>query len=201
MDQNVRIKRALISVADKSGVLPLAQFLEEKGVEMISTGGTYKLLDSNGIPVTSIETVTGSPEILGGRVKTLHPKIHGGLLARRDLEEDRSDMERIGISPIDLVVVNLYPFEQTIAKADVTMEEAIEQIDIGGVTLIRAAAKNYKWVTVVTSPSDYGVIQDEMDRSDGSISLKTRERLAVGGFKHTMHYDTAISGYLDRELS
>ncbi len=177
-EQTLPIKRALISVADKRNLIPFARFLSQRGVQIVSTGGTSKTLQQQGIPVLAIEQLTGFPEILGGRVKTLHPKVHGALLAKRDDSHHAAQMKQQGIEPIDLVVVNLYPFSETIAKPGVTIEQAIEQIDIGGVTLIRAAAKNYLWVASVTSPDVYGALESEMDRQGGCLTLQTRQRLA-----------------------
>ncbi len=196
----MKIRRALISVADKEGLLPFARFLSDSGVQILSTGGTAKLLASNDVPVGTVEQITGFPEILGGRVKTLHPKIHGGLLARRDLPEHLEELEAHGIAPIDLVVVNLYPFRETIAKPGVTLEEAIEQIDIGGVALIRAAAKNHAGVAVVTAPNRYEVLQKEMSESAGHISAGTRRRLAVEAFQHTAEYDATIASFLEERF-
>ena len=199
--ETIEVRRALLSVADKENLVPFARFLSQGGVEILSTGGTASLLASQGIRVVAIEDVTGFPEILGGRVKTLHPKIHGGLLARRDLPEHQKELEAHGIAPIDLIVVNLYPFSETIARPGVALEEAIEQIDIGGVTLIRAAAKNYASVAVATSPERYGEIQDEMRTSGGKISLATRRRLAVEAFQHTAEYDAIIASFLETRLA
>ena len=193
--------RAIVSVSDKSGLAEFARGLCDLGVDVYSTGGTKKGLEAAGIKVHSVSEITGFPEILDGRVKTLHPKIHGGLLARRDSQDHLGELQRQGIEPIDLVVVNLYPFSRTIAQPGVTLDEAIEQIDIGGVTLIRAAAKNYSWVTVVTSPSVYGQLQEEMSRNHNRISLSTRARLAVEAFQHTAQYDSLIASYLEKHLS
>ena len=177
------VRRALISVADKAHLVPFARFLSESGVSILSTGGTARLLASEGIPAVPIEQITGFPEILGGRVKTLHPKVHGGLLARRDDPEHLKELEAHGVELIDLVVVNLYPFSETIAKPEVTIEEAIEQIDIGGVTLIRAAAKNHAEVAVLTSPQGYEALQKEMSESGGKVWLETRQKLGVEAFQ------------------
>ncbi len=187
---------ALLSVSDKTGIVELARQLVEKfQFEIISSGGTAKTLQSAGITVTKVSDYTGSPEILGGRVKTLHPKIHGGILGRRDLAEDRADLEANNIRPLDLVVVNLYPFEQTIAQADVTVSQAIEQIDIGGPTLLRAAAKNFAYLTVLCDPSQYSEYLSELAQSDGTISLEFRQKMAGKAFAHTHSYDRAISAY------
>ncbi|MFC3883472.1 bifunctional phosphoribosylaminoimidazolecarboxamide formyltransferase/IMP cyclohydrolase [Bacillus songklensis] len=191
------MKRALISVSDKTGILELAKELTALGVEIISTGGTAKLLAENGVNVTGISEVTGFPEILDGRVKTLHPNIHSGLLAIRDKEEHRKQMEELGIQPIDLVVVNLYPFRETIAKPDVTYEDAIENIDIGGPTMLRSAAKNHAFVTVVVDAEDYPVILNEM--KNGGVTLETKRRLAAKVFRHTAAYDALISDYLTKQ--
>jgi phosphoribosylaminoimidazolecarboxamide formyltransferase/IMP cyclohydrolase len=193
-------KRALISVSDKAGVTDLARGLADLGWEIVSTGGTARAIAEASVPVTPIEEITGFPEILGGRVKTLHPAVHGGILARRDLDSDRADLERQGIAPIDLVVCNLYPFQQTVARPDVTLAEAVEQIDIGGVTLLRAAAKNFAHVAVVTDPADYDVVLKEIGES-GAVSEETRRDLALKAFEHTAAYDAAISRYLQGELS
>ncbi len=187
-------KRALISVFDKRGVKELAKELVGLGFQLISTGGTARYLEEAGLEVEKVEDLTGFPEILGGRVKTLHPKIHAGLLAR-DLPEDHEQLEQLGISPIDLVVVNLYPFQETVSTPGVTLEEALEQIDIGGVALIRAAAKNFPRVAVVVNPDRYQEILAEL-REKGEVSLQTRFTLAREAFWHTANYDRAISGYL-----
>ncbi len=187
---------ALFSVWDKTGLVELAQQLVETfGFEIISSGGTAKTLQDAGITVTKVSDYTGSPEILGGRVKTLHPRIHGGILARRDLAEDRADLEANNIRPLDLVVVNLYPFEQTIAQSNVTIPEAIEKIDIGGPTLIRAAAKNFKYLTVLCSPSQYDQYLEEYQQSQGEVSLAFRQQMAGHAFAHTNSYDRAIADY------
>lgn len=192
------MKRALISVSDKSGVLDLAKALHERGVEIISTGGTAKLLLDNGVPVIGISDITGFPECLGGRVKTLQPKIHGGILANRQIPEHLVEAEELGIPMIDLVVVNLYPFKATILKPGVTMADAIENIDIGGVTLIRAAGKNSDSVTLLTDPEDYPTFLEllKTDQLDDSF----RKMMALKGFRQTAAYDTLISQYLANEL-
>ena len=187
------IGRALISVSDKTGVLDFAQRLNKFDVEIISTGGTAKLLKKHGIPVIEASHFTGYPEMMAGRIKTLHPKIHGGILARR--QQDSIEMKKMGISPIDLVVVNLYPFEKIAADPDSSLTEVIENIDIGGPTMLRAAAKNHAEVTAVVSSEDYKVVLDELG-SLGGISGHTRTRLAGVAFSHTAHYDGAISNYL-----
>jgi phosphoribosylaminoimidazolecarboxamide formyltransferase/IMP cyclohydrolase len=190
------IKRALISVSDKHGILELARTLHGFGVEILSTGGTAKLLRDNNIAVTEVSDYTGFPEMLDGRVKTLHPKVHGGILGRRDLPEHVSAMQQAGIPPIDMVVVNLYPFRETVAKPDCSLEDAIENIDIGGPTMVRAAAKNYHHVAVVTDPADYALITREMQSSNGAVGAETRLMLAKKAFSHTAEYDGAISNYL-----
>ncbi len=190
------IKQALISVSDKTGVLEFAQGLHRLDVKILSTGGTAKLLASNGIPVTEVAEYTGFPEMLDGRVKTLQPKIHAGILARRDLPEHTATLAKHNIPTIDLVVVNLYPFSATVAKADCTLEDAIENIDIGGPTMVRAAAKNHKHVAIVTDPVDYAGILTEMQANEGAVSDATRFNLARKAFSHTAAYDGAISNYL-----
>jgi phosphoribosylaminoimidazolecarboxamide formyltransferase/IMP cyclohydrolase len=191
-----RLGRALISVHDKTGVVEFARGLAALGAEIISTGGTARLLRESGVPVVDVAEVTGFPEMLDGRVKTLHPKVHGGLLARREIPEHMAALERHGIRPIDLVAVTLYPFEQTVAKAGVTLEEAIENIDIGGPGMIRGAAKNHAHVAVVTDPAQYGPVLDELRKSDGALSDETRFRLAAEAFRRTAQYDAAIAAYL-----
>jgi len=190
-----KIKRAIVSVSDKSGVVPFARELAGLGVEILSTGGTAKTLREQGLVVTDISDYTGFPEMLDGRVKTLHPKVHGGLLGQRAKPGHVSKMKEHGILPIDLVAVNLYPFEATIAKEDCSLEEAIENIDIGGPTMLRSAAKNYPDVTVVVDPGDYEVILSEL-KEKGEVSLETNFRLARKVFQHTARYDGAISNYL-----
>ncbi|MBH8608137.1 bifunctional phosphoribosylaminoimidazolecarboxamide formyltransferase/IMP cyclohydrolase [Thermoactinomyces sp. CICC 10521] len=191
------IRRALISVSDKTGIIDFARELVQLGVEIISTGGTHRTLAGAGLPVTGISDVTGFPEILDGRVKTLHPKIHGGLLAVRGLASHLKQMEENGISPIDLVVVNLYPFAQTISKPGVSVEEAIENIDIGGPSMVRSAAKNHQYVTVVVDPADYGLVLEEL-RESGRTTAETRRKLAAKAFGHTAHYDALIAGYFNQ---
>jgi len=190
------IKRALISVSDKHGIVDFARTLTRFGVEILSTGGTAKLFRDHGIPAVEVSDYTGFPEMLDGRVKTLHPKVHGGILGRRDLPEHVSAMQQAGIPPIDMVVVNLYPFRETIAKPDCTLEDAIENIDIGGPTMVRAAAKNYHHVAIVTDPADYAQLTRELESSGGAIGLETRTMLAKKAFSHTAEYDGAISNYL-----
>ncbi len=190
-----KIKRALISVTDKSGVAELAKALHEMGVEIISTGGTARVIREAGVPVVDVSEVTGFPEMLDGRVKTLHPKIHGGILAIRSNPEHMRQLEEQGIKPIDLVVVNLYAFEKTV-ESGASLEEAIENIDIGGPTLLRASAKNFRDVTVVVDPADYPRILAEMRENNGETTLKTRFELARKVFETTSRYDTAIYEYL-----
>ncbi len=191
----LKIKRALISVSNKLGAVDLAKKLSKAGVEIISTGGTMKAIKAAGIPVTYVSDVTGFPEIMDGRVKTLNPKIHGGILAVRDNPEHLRQMEENGILPIDMVVVNLYPFKSTIKKPNVTLDEAIENIDIGGPAMIRAAAKNFKFVTVVTNPERYDEIA-KMISETGEVDYETRKKLATEAFAHTADYDTMIAKYL-----
>ena len=192
-------KRALLSVSDKSGLVEFAQALVASGYELISTGGTATALRTAGLTVADISDVTGFPEMLDGRVKTLHPKVHGGLLFLRDNEEHKRQASEHGIAPIDLVVVNLYPFEQTIAKQGVSLEHAIENIDIGGPSMLRSAAKNYRSVTVITAPADYAVVAGEIS-SQGDTTLATRERLAAKVFRTTGYYDALIANYLTQRL-
>ncbi|RLA17223.1 MAG: bifunctional phosphoribosylaminoimidazolecarboxamide formyltransferase/inosine monophosphate cyclohydrolase [Gammaproteobacteria bacterium] len=194
---NRKISRALVSVSDKSGVLDFCRQLHNMNVELLSTGGTAKLLADNQIPVTEVSDHTGFPEMMDGRVKTLHPKIHGGILGRRGIDE--AIMEEHGIDAIDMVVVNLYPFEQTIARPDCDLSLAIENIDIGGPTMIRAAAKNHNAVSVVVDPTDYDKLIAEMSENDASVSQQTRFKLALKCFQHTAHYDSAIASYLEKQ--
>jgi phosphoribosylaminoimidazolecarboxamide formyltransferase/IMP cyclohydrolase len=193
-----KITRALVSVSDKTGLVEFVRGLREFGVEILSTGGTAKLLTEADIPVVPVSEHTGSPEILDGRVKTLHPKIHGGILGRRDEASHREQMRTHGIAPIDMVVVNLYPFEATVARPDCTVEDAIENIDIGGPSMVRSAAKNHDDVTVVVDASDYPCVLDEMRRGDGSVSAATNRALARKAFQATARYDGAIADYLGR---
>jgi phosphoribosylaminoimidazolecarboxamide formyltransferase/IMP cyclohydrolase len=195
----VSVKKALISVSDKTGLIPFARRLAAAGVEIISTGGTAAMLQEAGIPVIGISEVTGFPEIMDGRVKTLHPNIHGGLLAVRDNETHQRQMKELHIEPIDLVVVNLYPFKQTIAKPDVTFAEAIENIDIGGPSMLRSAAKNHRYVTVVVDAADYEAVAAEIE-ANGDTDLETRRRLAAKAFRHTAAYDALISRYLSEQV-
>lgn len=193
------IKRALISVSDKSGIVEFATKLSSLGVEILSTGGTAKLLRESGINAVDVSDVTGFPECLDGRVKTLHPVIHGGILAIRDNKEHMDTLNNLEITPIDLVVINLYPFKETIQRENVTLEEAIENIDIGGPTMLRSAAKNYNFVTVVTDPTDYNKVLEEIDKT-GNTQHETRYDLALKVFRHTSHYDTLIANYLGKDL-
>jgi phosphoribosylaminoimidazolecarboxamide formyltransferase/IMP cyclohydrolase len=192
----MKIRRALVSVHDKTGVVELAKALSGFGVEILSTGGTARLLRDSGVAVRDVAEVTGFPEMMDGRVKTLHPKIHGGILARRDVPEHLAALDKHAIPPIDLVVVALYPFEQTVAKPGVTLAEAIEQIDVGGPTMIRAAAKNHASVAVVTDPSQYAAVLDDLKATGGALSHATRARLAQEAFRRTAQYDAAIAAYL-----
>lgn len=192
----MKINRALISVSDKTGIVEFAQQLIQHGVEILSTGGTAKLLSENNIRVTEVSDYTGFPEMMDGRVKTLHPKVHGGLLGRRGVDDEV--MAQHEIPPIDMVVVNLYPFEQTVANSDCDLATAIENIDIGGPTMLRAAAKNNAAVTVVVDASDYNRVLQEMGSNDGAVSAATRFDLAVKTYEHTAHYDGAIANYLGK---
>ncbi|PZD95550.1 bifunctional phosphoribosylaminoimidazolecarboxamide formyltransferase/inosine monophosphate cyclohydrolase [Paenibacillus sambharensis] len=191
------IRRALISVSDKTGIVEFSRALAAQGVEIISTGGTASLLEKEGIPVIGISDVTGFPEIMDGRVKTLHPAVHSGLLAVRDNEEHTKAMKELGLDYIDLVVVNLYPFKETIAKPGVSYEDAIENIDIGGPTMLRSAAKNHAFVTVVVDSADYTGVVEEL-QAGGDTTLETRKRLAAKVFRHTAAYDALISDYLSK---
>lgn len=193
-----KIERAIISVTDKTGIVDFAKSISRFGVEILSTGGTANALRDGGISVTDISEYTGFPEMMGGRVKTLHPKVHGGLLGLRDNSEHVRMMKAHGIQPIDMVVVNLYQFEKTVAKAGVSLDEAIENIDIGGPSMLRSAAKNFKYVTVLVDPADYGVVLQEMEAGGGETRLETRFRLAKKVFGLTHRYDGAISDYLER---
>ena len=184
--------RALISVSDKTGVVEFARELEQLGVQVISTGGTHKKLEEAGIDVTGISDVTGFPECLDGRVKTLHPAVHGGILARRDVPEHMQQLKDLNIETIDIVAINLYPFKETIMKPDVTLADAIENIDIGGPTMLRSAAKNHKDVAVVCDPAEYAIVAEEL-RANGEVSYKTKYRLALKVFEHTAAYDAIIS--------
>lgn len=190
--------RALLSVSDKTGIVEFARGLESLGVEIISTGGTAKKLKEEGIKVTGISDVTGFPECLDGRVKTLHPAVHGGLLARRDVPEHMAQLDELGIKPIDIVAINLYPFKETIMKPDVTLADAIENIDIGGPTMLRSAAKNHKDVSVICDPADYQMVLDCL--AEGKVPYDVNYRLALKVFQHTAAYDAMISDYLRRQI-
>src|SRR5436189_2607702 len=192
----MKISRALISVSDKTDVAVFARALERQGVDIISTGGTADLLRKEKIPVREISKFTAFPEVLDGRVKTLHPRVHGGLLYKRGNAKHEAEARECGFEPIDLVVVNLYPFEATIAKRGVTLGEAIENIDIGGPSIIRSAAKNYESVTVVVDPVDYDTVLESMGKHDGETTLRLRERLAIKAFIKTSAYDRAIGRFL-----
>ena len=196
----MKIKRALVSVSDKTGVVEFARKLHAAGVEIVSTGGTMRAIKEAGIPVMYVSDVTGFPEIMDGRVKTLNPYIHGGILAVRDNPEHVASMKEHKITPIDLVVVNLYPFKETIAKPDVTLAEAIENIDIGGPAMSRAAAKNFKFVTVVTNPKRYDEVAEAIIK-DGCTSGMLRMQLAQEAFAHTAEYDDCIQNYLKQQIS
>jgi phosphoribosylaminoimidazolecarboxamide formyltransferase/IMP cyclohydrolase len=195
----MKITRALISVSDKTGVAQFARALERQGIDIISTGGTAELLRKENVPVREISSFTAFPEVLEGRVKTLHPRVHGGLLYKRGNPKHEAEARECGFEPIDLVVVNLYPFEATIAKPDVTLAEAIENIDIGGPSMIRSAAKNYESVTVVVDPADYDTVLETMRDNGGETTLKLRERLAIKAFIKTSAYDRAIGTFLNKE--
>ena len=198
MDTPRPIKRALLSVSDKAGIVEFARSLSDKGVDLLSTGGTAKLLAENGIPVTEVSDYTGHPEIMDGRVKTLHPKVHGGILARRGMDE--AVMTENGISAIDMVVVNLYPFANAVSDENCTLENAIENIDIGGPTMVRAAAKNHKDVTIVVNASDYDRVISEMNGNDDSLTYQTRFDLAIAAYEHTASYDGMIANYFGKML-
>ncbi|PYJ46842.1 MAG: bifunctional phosphoribosylaminoimidazolecarboxamide formyltransferase/inosine monophosphate cyclohydrolase [Verrucomicrobia bacterium] len=195
----MKISRALISVSDKNGIASFARALEGRGVDIISTGGTAELLRKEKIPVREISSFTAFPEVLEGRVKTLHPRVHGGLLYKRGNPKHEAEARECGFEPIDLVVVNLYPFEETIRKPDVALTEAIENIDIGGPSMIRSAAKNYESVTVVVDPADYDTVLENMRENNGETTLKLRERLAIKAFIKTSEYDRTISNFLEKE--
>ena len=192
-----RIRRAVVSVSDKKGVVEFVKALVVMEVEILSTGGTAKTLRSHGVKVIDVSEYTRFPEMMDGRVKTLHPKIHGGLLGRRDNPKDMREMETQGIMPIDMVVVNLYPFEETVAREGCTLEEALDNIDIGGPTMIRSAAKNYREVSVIVDPDDYSALVEEMKGGQGCVSMDTNFRLAKKVFGITARYDAAISNYLE----
>ncbi len=191
-----KVSTALISVTDKSGIVDFARSLEGLGIEILSTGGTARTIRDEGVKVLDISEYTGFPEMMDGRVKTLHPKVHGGLLGRRDNRQDIQMMRIHGIKDINMVVVNLYQFEQTISREGCTLEEAVEKIDIGGPSMLRSAAKNFRYVTVIVDPSDYPQVLKEI-RESGQTTLKTRLELAKKVFNHTWQYDRAISDYLE----
>ena len=192
------IRRALLSVSDKTGLVEFARALAAHDVTLLSTGGTYRALAAADIPVETVESYTGSPEVMDGRVKTLHPKVHGALLAREGTDD--KDLARIGAQPIDLVVVNLYPFQQTLARGDASFDDLIEKIDIGGPSMLRSAAKNHARVTVVCDPADYADVLDEIEKN-AEVSLETRRRLAAKVFARTAEYDTAIATWLGSQTS
>lgn len=192
-----KIKRALISLFDKTGAVPFAQGLAELGTEIVSTGGTYRHLKESGIPVTYVSEITGFPEILDGRVKTLHPKVHGGILARRGNKEDMRSLGEVGIEPIDLIAVNLYPFVETVRRPETTLAEALEMIDIGGPTMLRAAAKNHPDVIVVVNPDRFAEILARLKSGEG-LDERFRRTLALEAFRHTAEYDRSIVEYLER---
>lgn len=196
MSNLVKIKTALVSVSDKTDLIPFARKLVGYGVTIISTGGTAKALSDAGVQVTPIDQVTGFPEMMDGRVKTLHPKVHGGLLALRDKPDHAKAMTDHGITAIDMVCVNLYPFEKTVAQPKVTDDEAIEQIDIGGPSMIRSASKNHRYVTCVTDPKQYDQVGNDMDTNDGATSFTLRRRLATAAFQRTSEYDQAIAAWM-----
>ena len=191
-----KIKRAIISVSNKKGVVEFAKELHGMGIEILSTGGTAKTLREAGIPVKDVSEHTGSPEMLDGRVKTLHPRVHGGLLSRRNNPKDMEEIKKYNIEMIDMVVVNLYPFEETISKPGVSFEEAIENIDIGGPAMLRSASKNFQDVAVIIDPADYGKIISEIKSMNGDLSYTTRLELAKKVFRHTSRYDGLIADYL-----
>ena len=195
------IRRALLSVSDKVGLVDFARRLSKQGAALVSTGGTARALREAGLDVQDVASLTGFPETLDGRVKTLHPAVHGGLLARRTDPDDLDQLEQHEIEPIDLVVVNLYPFKKTVAREGVSDEEAVENVDIGGPTMIRAAAKNHAFVAAVTAPEDYAAVADEMERSGGTLSLATRRRLAHKAFEHTADYDRAVADFFAKRFA
>ncbi|WP_341937820.1 bifunctional phosphoribosylaminoimidazolecarboxamide formyltransferase/IMP cyclohydrolase [Marinimicrobium sp. C2-29] len=192
------VNRALVSVSDKTGIVEFAQALHQRGVEILSTGGTFRLLKENGVPAVEVSDYTGFPEMMDGRVKTLHPKVHGGILGRRG--QDEAVMAEHGIDAIDMVVVNLYPFEQTVAKPGCSLEDAVENIDIGGPTMVRAAAKNHAHVNIVVNANDYGRILNELEAHDGQTSYELRFDLAIKAYEHTAAYDGAIANHFGRKV-
>ncbi len=191
-----KIEHAIVSVSDKTGIVEFSQTLVDMGVKIFSTGGTASALRDAGIDVTDVSEYTGFPEMMDGRVKTLHPKIHGGILARRENPDDMNELKKHAIKRFDMIIVNLYPFEKTIARKDVTFDEAVENIDIGGPSMLRAAAKNFKDVVVIIDSDDYGIIIKEMHENNGEINQKTRLSLAQKVFSTTARYDSAIADYL-----
>ncbi|MBR6726344.1 MAG: bifunctional phosphoribosylaminoimidazolecarboxamide formyltransferase/IMP cyclohydrolase, partial [Clostridia bacterium] len=193
-------KRAIISLSDKTGVVDFARELDALGYEILSTGGTAKVLTEAGIAVTGVSDITGFPECLDGRVKTLHPMIHAGILAMRDNAEHMEQLEKLGVTPIDIVAINLYPFKQTVLKEGVEREEVIENIDIGGPTMIRAAAKNWQDVAVIVDPADYVTVIDQL-KANGEVDRDTKLKLAYKVFEHTSSYDTLIASYLRKETN
>src|SRR4051812_4138120 len=199
MDARMTVARALISVSDKTGIADFARGIAALGIEILSTGGTAALLAKEGVKVTQVQDFTGAPEMLGGRVKTLHPRVHGGILARRKLASDQADMKAQGLAPIDLVVVNLYPFREAAARG-LPHEEVIENIDIGGPSMIRSAAQNAEYVTVVVDPADYGMVLAELQQKR-EVHESTRRRLQARAYAHTAAYDSAISGWLSEQLA
>ncbi len=201
VDHMSKVKRALVSVSDKTGLAEFAKGLSELGIVILSTGGTATLLEKSNVPVIGVSEVTNFPEMLDGRVKTLHPAIHGGLLAMREKEDHMDAIRKHGIEPIDMVVVNLYPFEATVAKKDVRLEDAVENIDIGGPSMLRSAAKNHSSVAVVVNPAQYPKILEELRDGDGSLSMETRRKLALEAFRATARYDSAIALYLGKQFS
>ena len=201
MTDLVPIRRALISVSDKNDLIPFARGLVERGIEIISTGGTHRALTKAGLSPIAVETLTGFPEMMDGRVKTLHPTIHGGILARRDMASHVAAMAKHDIQPIDIVCVNLYPFEQTIRQDEATTDEAIEQIDIGGPSMVRSAAKNHDFVTVVTDPSQYDRVIGELDSNDGCTTFELRRDLATAAFARTAEYDATIAAWMSGTTS
>ncbi|WP_106477162.1 bifunctional phosphoribosylaminoimidazolecarboxamide formyltransferase/IMP cyclohydrolase [Phytohalomonas tamaricis] len=198
-DHFTPVRRALLSVSDKTGIVDFAHALSEQGVELLSTGGTFRILKENDVPVTEVSEHTGFPEIMDGRVKTLHPRIHGGILARRG--QDDAVMAEHHIAPIDMVIVNLYPFEATVARPDCSLEDAIENIDIGGPTMVRACAKNHAYTTVVVESADYARVLESMQDNDGAVDDNLRFDLAVKAFEHTAHYDSAIARFLGERVT
>ncbi len=198
---NVKVNRAIVSVSDKTGLVDFVKGLEAMGVEIISTGGTAKILSDAGIKVTGISDVTGFPEMLDGRVKTLHPAVHGGILADRSKPEHMAKIEEHGIKPIDMVVVNLYPFAQTVARQGVTLEDAVENIDIGGPAMVRSAAKNFASVAIICDPNDYDSILSEMQENSGALTFETRAKLSAKAYAHTSAYDAMITNYLTKQFS